>query len=91
MSELLIATIEKNSREALRITLGEFKGHRLVNLRVWFRAEDGEMRPGNSGVAIKVEKLEELLSALMRARGEAHAVHWLGPTIRPAPSQGNPR
>jgi hypothetical protein len=46
MTERLIAEIEKNSREQLRITLGEFKGHRLVDLRVWFRADDVTMRPG---------------------------------------------
>jgi hypothetical protein len=77
MTERLIASIEKNSRESLRVTLDEFKGHRLVNMRVWFKANDGETRPGNSGIAIKIEKLEELLSALAKAQSDARAAGWL--------------
>jgi hypothetical protein len=84
MTERLIAEIEKNSREQLRITLGEFKGHRLINLRVWFLAEDGKMRPGNSGVAIKIDRLEALISALLRSRGEANELGWLPPATRDA-------
>lgn len=56
--------IRKNSREELRVTVEDFRGHRLVNFRVWFRADDGTMRPGRQGVALRVELLSELLSAL---------------------------
>ena len=77
MTEHLIAAIEKNTRESLRVTLDDFKGHRLVNMRVWFKANDGEMRPENSGIAIKIEKLEELLSALAKAKTEAIEARWL--------------
>lgn len=58
------ATIRKNANEELRVSLDEFRGHRLVNLRVWFKAEDGEMRPGKQGVALRVELLPELMEAL---------------------------
>jgi hypothetical protein len=59
-----IATFRKNSREEVRVSLDDFKGHQLVNVRVWFEAEDGEMRPGKQGLAIRRELLPELAAAL---------------------------
>lgn len=59
-----IATIKKNSREELRVTLDEFRGHHLVNIRVFYDAGDGEKKPGKQGIAVKVELLPELLAAL---------------------------
>jgi hypothetical protein len=65
--------IEKNAREEVRISLETFKGHDLVNLRVWFRAEDGSMRPGKAGLTLRVDKLKQLIEALQRAAEHARA------------------
>jgi hypothetical protein len=64
MTGLPVATIKKNSREEIRISLDVFNGHRLFNMRVFFEAEDGAMRPGKNGLAFKVEKLEEFAEAV---------------------------
>lgn len=66
-----IATIKKNSREDVRVTLDEFRGHHLVNVRIFYDAGEGEMRPGKQGIAVKVELLPELLSALTAAEKAA--------------------
>jgi hypothetical protein len=84
MTERLIASIEKNTREVLRVTLDDFKGHRLVSLRVWFKTPEGDLRPGKDGVAIRIDKLDALISALVGAHGEANEVGWLQPAIRQA-------
>lgn len=63
--------IPKNSREELRVTVEEFKGVPLVNLRVWFVAEEGNMRPGKQGVALRVDLLPDLRRALEQAEAEA--------------------
>ncbi len=42
-----VATIPKNRTEELRVTVDLFKGHHLLNLRVWFTSDDGTMRPAN--------------------------------------------
>ena len=41
-----------------------FNGYRLFNMRVFFEAEDGSMRPGKNGLAFKVDKLEEFAEAV---------------------------
>jgi hypothetical protein len=39
-----IATIRKNRSEELRVSIDDFKGHRLLNIGVWYEADGGEMR-----------------------------------------------
>ena len=56
--------LRKNSREELRISLDEFRGHRLLNLRVWFEGEDGQMRPGKQGVAVRLEMAGDVVKAI---------------------------
>jgi hypothetical protein len=63
-----IAIIRKNKVEEVRVSIDEFHGHRLVNLRVWYNANNGEMRPGKQGLALRVDLLPELLDALKRVR-----------------------
>lgn len=57
-------TIRKNSKEEVRLGIEEFKGHRLVNIRVWYDAGNGEMRPGKHGLAVRLELLPEVRAAL---------------------------
>ena len=67
----MIAEIQKNSAEVVRVSLDEFKGHRLVHLRVWYRDPLGEYRPGKQGLALRVELLPDLRQALEEADAEA--------------------
>lgn len=62
-----VATIRKNAREELRVTLENFKGHDILSLRVWFDAGEGEMRPGKQGLALRVELMPDLMEALRAA------------------------
>lgn len=59
-----IASFPKNSREEVKISLDQFNGHDLVNIRVFYRTESGDTRPGKQGLAIKVELLPDLMAAL---------------------------
>ena len=81
MTQRLIASIEKNSRQILRVTLDDFKGHRLVNLLVWFKTAEGDYCPGRHGVTLRINKLERLIAALMDAHAQANQVGWLAPAI----------
>ena len=71
MADQLIASIEKNAREEIRVSLSEFNGHDLANLRVWFQTDDGDMRPGKAGIAFRLAKLPEVIKALQSAEAEA--------------------
>lgn len=71
MADQHIAAIRKNAREELRVSLSEFNGHQLANLRIWFTADDGTMRPGNKGLAFKLTMLPDVIEALQSAETEA--------------------
>ncbi len=65
-----MADITKNSREVIRVTRDEFKGHDMVNVRVFFDAGGGEMIPGKQGVAFHAALLPDVLDALNEFMGE---------------------
>lgn len=67
----MIAELEKNKGERLRIELTEFKGYRLINMRIFWRDPLGEWKPGKGGFAWRVERLPELRQALEEAEAEA--------------------
>lgn len=56
--------ITKNQRETIRIGREEFKGTDLINIRVFYDAGEGEMRPGKQGVAFRAALLPDVLAAL---------------------------
>ena len=62
-----IATIPKNAREEIRVEVQDFKGHRLLNIRVWYDDGAGEYRPGKQGIALRLDRLSDLCSALEKA------------------------
>ncbi len=65
-----MAEITTNSREILHVNRGEFKGHDMVNVRVFFDAGEGEMKPGKQGVAFRAALLPDVLDALNQFMGE---------------------
>lgn len=61
-----IASINKNQREELLISLEQFHGVWLVNARVWYLKDD-TMQPGKQGLALRVELLPQLQKAITDA------------------------
>jgi len=65
MSEV-IASFEKNSFEEVRISLTEFKGKKLIDLRVYYQPDgEEEMRPTKKGITIALEKFPDLKKGLL--------------------------
>lgn len=69
-----LGAIPKNSREEIRITAEHFKGRDIINFRVWYRDDAGEMRPGKQGLAFRAELLPAFMAALDQVpQGGDHA------------------
>src|ERR1700731_870209 len=64
-----IATIRKNALEKIRVELGEFNGHDLVNVRVWAEPRNGgaDRIPTKAAFAFNGRPLPELIEALEQA------------------------
>lgn len=63
----VIGEIEKNLREIVRVSVVEYQGRELVDLRVCWEHE-GEYRFTKKGISIKPENLDTLIDLLKRAR-----------------------
>ena len=65
--------LRRNVREELRIERQEYRGHDLINIRVWYDDGTGEYRPGKQGVAFRAELLPEVFDALSSLSNEKEA------------------
>jgi hypothetical protein len=62
----IIADIEKNSREIIRVEVTEYQGRELINLRIWYHHFDGEYKPTQKGVALDISKFAELKNSILK-------------------------
>lgn len=72
--EEVVATVEKNRREEIRIALREYEGRDLCDVRVFAEPYAGdEWIATKKGISMVVAKLPALIAALQRAEAVARA------------------
>ena len=62
----VIARFEKNSREEIWVTVDDFRGRKIINIRVHYRGEGGEWLPGRQGLAVGVDRYRDLAEAVLK-------------------------
>jgi hypothetical protein len=62
----VVAKFEKNSREEVWVSLDEFRGRKLINFRVHYRAENGQWMPGKQGLALATDRYRDLAEAVLK-------------------------
>jgi hypothetical protein len=60
--------------EPVHVSLSEYEGHCLINVRVYLTGTDGIDRPTPKGVAMGIRKLPELAQALVKAEAQARSL-----------------
>ncbi|HSU57652.1 MAG TPA: transcriptional coactivator p15/PC4 family protein [Candidatus Dormibacteraeota bacterium] len=63
---VVIATFEKNKKEEVRLSVETFHGRKLINLRVFYKDDDGTMKPGKQGMALGVDRYKDLAGAILQ-------------------------
>ena len=72
----LIAAIEKNSLDAIRIALIEYKGKQYVDIRTYTQVDrEPEPIPTKKGLTIAPALLPELIAALQQAHQQLGGDH----------------
>jgi hypothetical protein len=56
--------IEKNKNEIIRISIDEYKGEKLLNIRVFYKNKEGHWAPTKKGIAIRLEQFSSLKRVL---------------------------
>jgi hypothetical protein len=64
--DIVVAQFEKNKKEEVRISVGTFQGRRIINLRVYYKDDDGTWKPGKQGLALSVERYKDLVGAVLQ-------------------------
>lgn len=65
--------VQKNSLERFRIQVSEYRGHKFIDLRVYFQTDDGMVHPSKKGVTMNLDTVDEVISALQAAKAELEA------------------
>ena len=71
-----ICEINKNSMEKIRIALTEFKGHKLLDIRVYYDASetrDQDFKPTKKGISIPIDLVREVKEGIDKALAEIEA------------------
>ena len=70
---MVISKFWKNRRrnESVRVSLSEYEGRSIIDVRVFATGTDGIDRPTPKGVAMGVRRLPELSRALVKAEAKA--------------------
>jgi len=61
----VIAQFEKNATEVIRMSLTEYRGHKLVDIRVYYSDDEGQYRPTKKGVSLGVGLYTDFKRALI--------------------------
>jgi len=69
--EIVIAELDKNSRETIRVALSTYEGTPTVSIWRWYRAATGELRPGKGGLVVGLRHLPALAMAVESALNTA--------------------
>lgn len=76
---VIVAVIEKNSRETLKVSVSSYMGHILADVRVFAPVTGMDvLAPTKKGVSIRADMIGDLRKALDLAEAEARRQGWEG-------------
>ena len=61
----LIEQFEKNATEVVRVSLTEYRGRKLVDVRVYYADNEGQYRPTKKGVSLNVDVYPDFKRAML--------------------------
>jgi hypothetical protein len=62
----VISEFSKNTQETIRVSITEFKGYELIDVRAYYRDnETGELKPTRKGITLSIELYDKLKDAIL--------------------------
>lgn len=62
----LIHAFQKNALEEIRVSLNVFRGKEYIDIRIFYKGDDGEYHPSKKGVTLSPDLLSDLQEALKK-------------------------
>ncbi|MEW6442452.1 MAG: transcriptional coactivator p15/PC4 family protein [bacterium] len=67
----IVDQFTKNATEEVRVSITEFRGHQLIDFRIYVEPKDGgERKPTKKGITINVNLYPKLKKAILKAEKE---------------------
>ena len=60
----IVKEIQKNKREIIRISDGEYEGHQFIDLRIWYD-DNGEYKPTKKGISFNPSLAKEVIEGIL--------------------------
>jgi hypothetical protein len=64
----LLYSFPKNPLEEVRASITVFKGKQYIDLRIYYKTDDGEYHPSKKGLTLSLDLLQELEQAVEKLR-----------------------
>jgi hypothetical protein len=65
--EKILKEIPRERGEVLRLSVNEYKGKLLLNIRIWYTDENEELRPTKKGVTVNAKQFPDFKGAVIDA------------------------
>ena len=63
----MVFEVQKNSRERIRISVGEYKGKQRIDVRVWYVDAGGEYQPSRNGISLRPDQATPIIQGIALA------------------------
>jgi hypothetical protein len=86
----IVAEWQLNRHERMRVALAEFHQVSVIDIRKWFEAEDGSVRPSKRGITVATRHLPLLAEATTKALAVAREQGLIPPGADDSEHRGEP-
>lgn len=67
---MTLAVIPKSASTEIRISRSDYKGEKYVDIRVYYKTEEGEMAPTKKGISVKLEEWAAFVEIIKGIKAE---------------------
>ncbi len=64
----LVHSFPKNPLEEVRVSLSVYRGKQYIDLRIYYKGDDGEFHPSKKGLTVSPDLLPDLVEAVEKLK-----------------------
>ena len=64
----LVQSFPKNPLEEIRVSISVYRGKQYIDLRIYYKGDDGEFHPSKKGLTLSPDLLPDLVEAVEKLK-----------------------
>lgn len=61
----IVFEFEKNPRNTIRASTSDYRGQKRIDVRMWYKDEQGELKPSKQGISLPIEMFGSLKKLIL--------------------------